>query len=313
MHFKVNRFVPMTSLQNLGATAYAILLVTTINGDQSMSKPVEALFGYSVLLVSLWLVLIPNVYADLILSAPPRESAEQGQRMYEPLAKYFGDLLGEPVIYAQPRDWLQYSTDMRSGKYDIVFDGPHFAAWRIKHLNHTPLVKLPGTLDFIVIARWDDNRINKLRDLVALPVCGLPSPNLGTTMVMAQFVNPVTQPDILEAKGGFEDVVATFAAGTCRAAIVRDTVYKKLSDADKKQFKVIFKSPPFPNQTVTISHRIRPQMREKLIAALTVKKGFTAAEVLFSEVSKNAKFFIPAKIAEYEGMESLLEGVVWGW
>ena len=281
-------------------------------GDQNMSRSTGALF--SLLCASVCLsLMIPNAYADLILSAPPRESAEQGKLMYEPLAKYFGDLIGEPVIYAQPRDWLQYSTDMRSGKYDIVFDGPHFAAWRIKHLNHTPLVKLPGTLDFIVIARWDDKRINKLRDLVALSVCGLPSPNLGTTMVMAQFVNPVTQPDIHETKGGFDDIVTTFATSKCRAAIVRDTVFKKLTDADKKQFKVVFKSPSFPNQTITVSNRIGPKMREKLVAALTVKKGFAPAETLFAELSKNAKFFIPAQTAEYQGMETLLEGVVWGW
>ena len=278
-----------------------------------MSKSTVALLRYGLLWAGLCLMLIPAAYADLVLSAPPRESAEQGKLMYEPLAKYFADLLGEPVTYSQPRDWLQYSTEMRNGKYDIVFDGPHFAAWRIKHLNHVPLVKLPGTLDFIVIARWDDKRINKLRDLVALPVCGLPSPNLGTTTVMAQFVNPVTQPDIHEAKGSFDDVVTTFAAGKCRAAIVRDTVFKKLADAEKRQFKVVFKSPSFPNQTVTVSDRIRPKMREKLITAMTVKKGFTPAEMLFDELSKNAKYFIPAQASEYPGLENLLEGVVWGW
>ncbi len=278
-----------------------------------MSKSSSALFGCGLLWSGLWLLLIPNVHADLILSAPPRESAEQGKLMYEPLAKYFADLLGEPVAYVQPRDWLQYSTEMRSGKYDIVFDGPHFAAWRIKHLNHTPLVKLPGTLDFIVIARTDDKRINKLRDLVALPVCGLPSPNLGTTMVMAQFLNPVTQPDIQEARGGFDSVVATFTAGTCRAAIIRDTQYKKLSETDKTQFKVVFKSPSFPNQTVTVSDRVPSKAREKIIAALVAKKGVGAAELLLNELSKNAKYFLPAQASEYRGLENLLEGVVWGW
>ena len=278
-----------------------------------MSKSNSTLYRSAALWMAFWSVSVTCAHADLVLSSPPRESAEQGKLMYEPLAKYFSELLGEPVKYAQPRDWLQYSTDMRAGKFDIVFDGPHFAAWRMKHLNHAPLVKLPGTLDFIVIARWDDKRINKLRDLVALPVCGLPSPNLGTTMVMAQFLNPVTQPDIHETKGGFDEVVTTFATGKCRAAIVRDTVYKKLSDADKKQFKVVFKSPPFPNQTITVSERIRPKMREKLVTALTVKKGLAPAEVLLSELSKNAKFFIPAQVADYSGLESLLEGVVWGW
>ena len=60
---------------------------------------------------------------------------------------------------------------------------------------------------------------------------------------MAQFVNPVTQPDIYEAKGSLDDVVTTFVAGKCRAAIVHDTVFKKLTDADKRQFKVVFKNP----------------------------------------------------------------------
>jgi len=271
------------------------------------------LFRRSLLSIGLWLMSLTCANANLILSAPPRESADEAKRTYEPLAKFFTEVIGEQVDYVQPRDWLQYTTDMRNGRYDILFDGPHFAAWRIKHLSHVPLVKLPGTLDFVVLARWDDKRINKLRDLVALPMCGLPSPNLGTMTVMAQFTNPVTQPDIKEAKGGFDDVIKAFLAGHCRAAIVRDTAFKKLSDTDKKHFKVVFKSPSFPNQTVTVSDRIKPKMRDKLLAALTVKKGFEPAEILFNELSKNAKYFIAAQPAEYRGMETLLEGVVWGW
>jgi ABC-type phosphate/phosphonate transport system substrate-binding protein len=278
-----------------------------------MRKCKAPLFRYGLVWISLWSVSLTSVFADLTLSAPPRESADDAKRTYEPLAKFFTEILNEQVVYVQPRDWLQYTTEMRNGRYDIVFDGPHFAAWRIKHLNHVPLVKLPGTLDFVVLARWDDKRINKLRDLRALPVCGLPSPNLGTMTVMAQFTNPVTQPDVKEIKGGFDDVLKTFLAGTCRAAIVRDTAFKKLADTEKKQFKVVFKSPPFPNQTVTVSERIRPKMRDKLVSALTVTKGFESAENLFNELSKNAKFFIPAQTAEYHGMETLLEGVVWGW
>jgi len=278
-----------------------------------MSKLQNALCQNGVVGMGLWLMSITSVYADLVLSAPPRESAEEAKRTYEPLARFFSETLGEQVNYVQPRDWLQYTTEMRNGRYDIVFDGPHFAAWRIKHLSHVPLVKLPGMLDFVVLARWDDKRINKLSDLRAQPVCGLPSPNLGTMTVMAQFTNPVTQPDVKEAKGSFDDVIKAFVAGSCRAAVVRDTAYKKLADTDKKQFKVVFKSPSFPNQTVTVSDRINPKTRQKLVAALTAKKGLEPAEVLFNELSKNAKFFIPARVEEYKGMEALLEGVVWGW
>ena len=272
-----------------------------------------SLLRFGLVWFGLWLGGITSASADLVLSAPPRESSDEAKRTYEPLAKFFTEIIGEQVTYVQPRDWLHYTTEMRNGKYDILFDGPHFAAWRIKHLHHVALAKLPGTLDFIVLAHWDDKRINKLRDLVALPVCGLPSPNLGTMTVMAQFADSLAEPDIKEAQGSFDDVIKAFRDGNCRAAIVRDTAFKNMSDAEKKPFKVIFKSPPFPNQTVTVAASIQPKIREKLIAALTVKKGFIPAEILFNEFSKKSQFFIPAPAAEYQGLEAILEGVVWGW
>lgn len=261
----------------------------------------------------LLLALLRPANADLVMSAPPRETADEARETYEPLAKFLTEVIGEPVTFVPPRDWLTYTNDMRAGKYDIVFDGPHFAAWRIKHLNHVPLVKLPGSLDFVVLARWDDKRINKLRDLIALSVCGLPSPNLGTTTIMAQFANPVTQPEFNEVKGGFDDVVQAFSDGKCRAAVVRDNAYKKLAEAERKKFKVIFKSPSFPNQTITAGERVRAKAREQMVAALTVKSDLVPAEQIFKSFSKQAKFFVPAATIEYQDMENLLEGVVWGW
>lgn len=278
-----------------------------------MARLKDPLFRFGLLCVGFWVVWITNASADLVLSAPPRESAEEAKRTYEPLARFFTEIIGERVSYVQPRDWLQYTTDMRNGKYDILFDGPHFAAWRMKHLHHVALARLPGTLDFIVLANWDDKRINKLRDLMGLPVCGLPSPNLGTMTVMAQFTDSLAEPEIKEAQGSFEDIIKAFRDGNCRAAIVRDTAFKSLPDAEKKPFKVIFKSPPFPNQTVTVSGSVQPKIREKLIAALTVKQGFIPAEFIFNEFSKKSQFFIPAPAEEYHGLEAILEGVVWGW
>lgn len=258
-------------------------------------------------------LMMPPAFADLVFSAPPRESAEEARQTYEPMAKFLTEVIGEPVQFVPPRDWLNYTTDMRGGKYDIVFDGPHFAAWRMRHLNHVALVKLPGTLDFVVLTRFDDKRINKLRDLIALPVCGLPSPNLGTMTIMAQFNNPVTQPEFNEVKGGFDDVLTAFNDGKCRAAVVRDNTFKKLADVERKKYKAIFKSPSFPNQTFTVGDRVRAKAREQMIAALTVKSDLAPAERIFKEFSKNAKFFVPATASEFDDLESLLEGVVWGW
>lgn len=266
------------------------------------------------LIAGLFLSLVASFSsAELILTAPPRQSLDEGRQTFDPVAKFMSEIIGEPVVYRQPHDWADYSAEMRAGKYDIVFDGPHFAAWRIKHLGHTPIAKLPGTLDFLIITRWDDKRINRVRDLASKVVCGLPSPNLATITAISRFSNPVLQPEVYEVKGGFDEVILALKEGKCRAAVTRDNAYKKLADEEKKLFRVIYKSPSYPNQTFTVGERVKPRARERLIAALTEKKPVPAVENIFVQFSKNAKFFVPARSEDYTNLESLLEGVVWGW
>ena len=91
-----------------------------------------------------FIIFVENVQADLILSAPPRESLEDGQELYGPLAEHLSTLLGEEVTYQHPDNWLHYQRELRNDVYDIVFDGPHFVSWRVKNLKHDVLLKLPG-------------------------------------------------------------------------------------------------------------------------------------------------------------------------
>ena len=254
-----------------------------------------------------------TAFADLTFTAPPRESALKGEKMYAPIAKHLSELLGETVTYEHPGGWFEYSANMRDNKYDIIFDGPHFAAWRIKNLDHQPVAKLPGTLDFYILVKADDEKINDLRDLVSHKVCGLASPNLGTVTVYSLYDNPVVQPEVHEVKGGFKGVFKAFRDNKCRAAVVRDNIYKKLKDSDKEEIKVIYKSRSLPNQTVTVSKNIDAKTRELIAYGLTTPQGFKSADGLFGRFSKKAKYFIPPKQKEYRGLDNLLSGVVWGW
>jgi len=104
--------------------------------------------------------------AELIMTAPPREQPEAGEKIYAPLAAHLTELLGEKVTYKHPKNWLEYQRDLRHDVYDIVFDGPHFVSWRVAHLNHDVLVKLPGTLEFVIVINKDDQDIKVMKDLV---------------------------------------------------------------------------------------------------------------------------------------------------
>lgn len=254
--------------------------------------------------------------AELVMTAPPRELPEAGQKIYAPLAEYLSTILGEKVVYKHPKNWLEYQRDLRHDVYDIVFDGPHFVSWRMAHLNHDVLVKLPGTLEFVIVINKDDQDIRELKDLIGKKICGIPPPNLATLTVIEQFQNPVRQPIIWGVRGGFASVHETFRKGGCRAAVFRTTFFqKKLSDADRSNMKVLFKSKALPNQAISVSSRIKSRYKKEIIRSLTLdEKGKRAAQGIVNRFGgKNATPFIAAKKEEYSDHTMLLEGVVFGW
>ncbi len=255
-----------------------------------------------------------NVQADLILAAPPREDADKGRETYEPLANLFAEITGENVEYVQPKGWLEYSTEMRAGKYDIVFDGPHFAAWRITHLNHVPVARLPGTLDFVVITRKNNKKMRNRSSVARGTLCGLASPNLGTVSVLAEFQDGIVAPKFYEVQGGFKKVYEAFKDGKCDVAVLRDNVWNKaVPTEDKKDLRVLYKIDSLPNQTITVGPRINEKSRMAITTALLSEEGAIAGDKVLEQFSKNAKQFVKCEPDEYRSLEKLLEGVVFGW
>jgi len=253
-----------------------------------------------------------SVSAELIFTAPPRENSENASQLYGPLAEQLSNIIGERVIYEQPSGWFDYARNMRDGKYDIVFDGPHFAAWRVKNLKHIPIATLPGNLNFMLITRKSATSINSIRDLTGKKICGLLSPNLGTNLIFNSFKNPVLQPIIHEIKGGMKQVYLSFKNRECDAAILRDAAYFRLPAKEKEQIKIIMKTRPMPNQTITVSTRLKDNAN-KIAQFMVSHDGAIAADNILSRYSKKQKYFEKTSISNYSGIEDLLEGVVFGW
>ncbi len=252
--------------------------------------------------------------ADIIFTAPPREKHAAGVKIYEPIAKHLSKLINKKVVYLHPSNWLTYQRDMRDGKYDIVFDGPHFASWRMAHLGHDMLVKLPGKLGFILVKPKSETTINNLNDLIGKRICGISMPNLSTLSILAAYPNPVRQPVIVGVKGGMKGVAKALAKNKCQAYVFRDKFYmKKLKPEVKQNLEIIYKSNPLPNQAITASNRISPADKKAIVHSLTLGKGVDASKGLLKRFGGKARAFIKASNEEYKGHNLLLEGVIFGW
>ena len=267
----------------------------------------------AVVLAFFGVIYLLPAQANLVLTAPPRESIERGEELYGPLAHALSVQLGQTVVYQHPRDWVEYTQKMRENAYDIVFDGPQFAAWRVKHLEHALVAKLPGDLFFLAVTRYDDKKLVRANDLIntGTPVCGMPSPNLATIAVMKHFTNPIIQPDIYEVSS-LNDGYELLKNGKCRALVMQAQFFSNLPIKEKAQVNVLFTSARYPNQSVTASKRVTDAQRAAIAELLTRPDGVPETQELLKLYAKQAKHFDQANQQEYSGLESLLEEM-WGW
>ena len=261
-------------------------------------------------------VQVSAVAEGLVLTGPPRETPEKGMKMYGPIAEYLTKALGVKVTYEHPGNWLKYQREMRNDKYDIVFDGPHFIAWRIAHLGHKAIVKLPGKLQFMLVNAKDNTEIDDPDKLIGKRICGISPPNLSTLSVLDYYRNPVRQPIIKGIKGGMGKVHKSFLGtkAKCDAAVLRTAFYKKkLKKPQRENLKTLYLSKAMPNQGISVSKRISRKLKDKITKELTLGKGVASTKGILKRFGGKAKSFIPVKGEEYAGYNMLLEGVIFGW
>jgi len=266
------------------------------------------------------MVLLVNVQfsisaaADLIFTAPPREKPAAGKAVYGPIAQHLSQLLGKKVTYKHPNNWLNYQREMRDGKYDIIFDGPHFASWRMAHIGHEMVAKLPGSLGFMLVKNKENKDINNLDDLIGKRICGISMPNLSTLSILAAYPNPVRQPVIIGVRGGMKGVAKSLEKNRCDAYVFRDVFFaKKLKPELKNSVEILYKSKPLPNQVISAGPRLSPAQKKAITFSLVSGKGVKSTNKLRQRFAKKARSFLKTTNKEYKGHNRLLEGVIFGW
>ena len=247
---------------------------------------------------------------NFIFSAPPRGPVEAETKVYEPIARYLSKALGKTVTYQHPGDWLSYQAEMQKGAYDLIFDGPHFASWRMKRLQHEPLVALPGKLIFNVFVLNDRKKVINMKDLAGRTICGLAPPNLATLTVYDAFSDqPLRQPRIKQVKSfkaGFQQVIDK----KCVAGVARDKLYKKLDKENRTQ--VIYTSRGVANQGFSAGPRFTEQEKKIITDALLDKKNHIQLETFHKRFNKSFALLKQADLLEYAGLDRMLDNS-WGF
>jgi len=259
------------------------------------------------------LVFLPSASfakGEIIFTAPPRGPIAKETKMYKPVADYLSRVINKKIIYKFPGNWLTYQNDMQKGKYDLVFDGPHFVSWRIKRNNHAPLIKLPGKLAFSVFVSKKNEKVKNITSLRGRTVCALAPPFLGTLTLYSMFTNPTRQPLVVEVKS-FPATFKGVTSGKCQAGVLRDILFKRFNKK-KKPAREIYHSKGVPNQAITAGARISEKDKKIITDALLSDKGSKILGGINARFNKKNKPWLRASTKEYKGLHILLKDV-WGF
>ena len=269
---------------------------------------------YARSLVALLFLLSTAVNAaddEIIFSTAPTHSKEETVKLYTPLMNYLSEVTGKKFVIKPAANFVEYSVRTRLGKYDMQFDGPHLTGWRMVNMEHTPIVRFPGTIKIVVAAK-KDSRLASMEDLEGgyARVCAFASPNMLTMAFLSYFPNPVRQPSLIRTQG-FKHLVSCLKSDRGQAAVLRDKFWGKISEEDKAELKLIAQPERgYPERTFSVSPDISEPLRKQIAKAILSEEGQKVSQALLARFKK--KNFISAKTEDYKELDLLLRPV-WGF
>lgn len=245
----------------------------------------------------------------LVFSTAPTQPPAQTIKAYQPLVNYLSRMTGKKIVIDPAKNFLEYTDGIRKDKYDLLFDGPHFAAWRMKHHQHKLVAKLPGQLRFVVVVR-DDARVKRLSRLAGRKVCTFASPNLLTLGFLDVFNSPASQPILVPVRS-FKDAQECVVKGKGVAAVLRDKFWEKMKEDKKKGLTLLYTTDkPFPHRALSASSRVDPVTLDKMRKAMLTEEGIAAGKSVLQRF--RSKKFVPANEADYAGLGRLMDPI-WGF
>ncbi len=246
-------------------------------------------------------------YSDLLLTAPPFLEYRHHKSTIEPVTQFLGGLLDSNVAFSSHESWLAYSKDLREDVAEITLSEPHIAAWMAqpRGLDHEILAVASDPLQSLLIVPPDSEET--VSSLSRKKICTFPSPSLDAVNVYKLFNNPVFQPQVIEVKGSFQEVLNKLDTKVCDAAVLNEALIPN------GKYEVAHRFPPSPGAVFTVSFRQTDDVRSKLKEQLTNPANLELLQSYYLLVfGYRPSSFVVTTFDDLDGQQELLDNV-WGW
>jgi hypothetical protein len=179
--------------------------------------------------------------------------------------------------------WHPFIQGIRQGRTGIYFAAPHFSAWAVTQHQFVPLLKLSGSLQYVLLSRQNDIDIFEVNDLARKRICASKAPNLDFILANSALTSSLNSPLIISKKSAATAMLNDDK--DCDAFVVSEHIFTRHAlknpyrfvrlQQNKKQLNHAFiSSPDIDTDTLTAFKKV---MLSKTVATLL--------EPLYSEYS----------------------------
>lgn len=252
------------------------------------ARPWESVLFFRLFLAAIFFATAWPASAGLVLTAPPRENAQQAALIYQPVVEFLSGVLNEPVEFKHPSNWVVYLDMLVSDQADIYFSEPHSVGYQLSRHNHRLLVRGPDDKWLVVSRQGSEFR------LAGRSACLLPPPDNGHLLFTTQpeFTdNPAHTPYVVTVDL-YEDAIIGLIGERCQYAAVPDYFYALFPENYRNQLQQRDLAMT-PGQAFTVSEKFSQQTVDLLRAALLSSQGQAALTNLRNRFM-NGKPMLPA-------------------
>ena len=268
--------------------------------------PTGTITKYSLLFLFIFLSTLYDASksqaAEYSLAIQPILPQQQLKKNFQPLADYLSKETGHTIFITTQRNFLFYWTKMRKGKkgFDLVLDAAHFTDYRIKTQGYTVLAKLPDTVSFSIVTRYD-NFILDEEELIGLRVATMPSPSLGSLRLEELFPNPMRIPFYVWERNTTV-AVEKITSGEIDAAIIPTRLASTYNNLN-----IMMTTEPVPHMGLSASPDVPADVAKRIQQALLNASNTESGRKMLATLKVDN--FEAASSETYDGYAELLKEV----
>ena len=249
------------------------------------------------------LLALPAGADELRLVVQPIIDRDATRKAFTPLAEYLSKASGHTVTLKTAYDYADFWLLMKDGKhYDLIFDGPFYVDYRIKHQKHVPLAKVPGLVSYSLVT-LSSAGVFEPAELIGKKIATLTPPAPGGLVMFKMFPNPSRQPYIYPVRSS-EEAMKLLLAGKVVAAMVPTPLAAQAMEQGK-EISTVATTEQTPHMTVTASPKVDEATRKKIATALIDASKTPEGRTMLQKIGFEG--FEPTTPALYEGYSKYLE------